>query len=276
MTPLNIGEIVDNQKLCEVFACSPQGGMRRSISSNSLCLIANNINSIYSNRWVGNVLHYVGMGLQGDQSIDYKQNKTLAESGSNDVSIHLFEVFKRAEYTYLGIVQLADKPYFESQLDENDNLRKVVIFPLKLLNDVDAVYACDVISEVQARKETAATKLSDSKIKLRALYAKKDPISRKVISRQYFRDPAVSEYAKRMANGVCQLCDQQAPFKDKQGNPYLETHHVNWMSRGGDDSITNTIALCPNCHRRMHALDDQKDVDKLLSKLNNSRQDLSS
>lgn len=31
----------------------------------------------------------------------------------------------------------------------------------------------------------------------------------------------------------------------------METHHVVWLSQGAD-SVDNTVALCPNCHRKMH------------------------
>ena len=87
------------------------------------------------------------------------------------------------------------------------------------------------------------------------------------MSKQYDRDPYVAEHAKRRANGICQLCDKPAPFKNKKGKPYLETHHVIWMSKGGEDSPENTVALCPNCHKRMHVLDDSKDIQKLLAKI---------
>lgn len=62
---------------------------------------------------------------------------------------------------------------------------------------------------------------------------------------------------------MCQYCKRPAPFIDKKGLPYLEVHHVIWLSRGGEDSIANTVALCPNCHTRMHILDKPEDVDKL-------------
>ena len=81
----------------------------------------------------------------------------------------------------------------------------------------------------------------------------------------YIRDRYVSEYAKRRANGICQLCEQPAPFNDENGEPYLETHHVIWLADGGEDSIENTVALCPNCHRKMHTLNKEEDVNKLLS-----------
>ena len=79
----------------------------------------------------------------------------------------------------------------------------------------------------------------------------------------YYRDPYISEYAKRRAAGVCQLCGKLAPFERKNGEPYLETHHIVWLSEGGEDSIENTVALCPNCHRKMHVVNLQEDIDKL-------------
>ncbi|MBP3206376.1 MAG: HNH endonuclease [Lachnospiraceae bacterium] len=35
------------------------------------------------------------------------------------------------------------------------------------------------------------------------------------------------------------------------------------ISGGGEDSTTNTVALCPNCHKRMHVLDKPEDIYKL-------------
>ena len=88
---------------------------------------------------------------------------------------------------------------------------------------------------------------------------------RESISSVYIRNAKVVEETRKRANGVCQYCKQAAPFIDKNGNPYLEVHHVIWLSRGGEDSITNTVALCPNCHSRMHILDRQEDIDQLLN-----------
>lgn len=82
-------------------------------------------------------------------------------------------------------------------------------------------------------------------------------------SGSFVRDRYVSEYAKRRAHGICQLCGRPAPFNDKNGNPYLETHHIIWLGEGGDDSINNVVALCPNCHRKMHSLNLNEDVQRL-------------
>jgi 5-methylcytosine-specific restriction enzyme A len=66
-----------------------------------------------------------------------------------------------------------------------------------------------------------------------------------------------------MANGICQLCEEEAPFLDNTGVPYLETHHVQWLSRNGPDTLGNTVALCPNCHAKVHVLDLESDKKKL-------------
>lgn len=49
--------------------------------------------------------------------------------------------------------------------------------------------------------------------------------------------------------------------------PYLESHHIIWLAAGGADSVDNTIALCPNCHRKMHVINDSSDVKILLEKV---------
>lgn len=77
------------------------------------------------------------------------------------------------------------------------------------------------------------------------------------------RNPFVSEYTKMRADGKCDLCEKESPFKDKKGKPYLEEHHVIMLANGGPDQIYNTVALCPNCHKKMHILKDKRDFEKL-------------
>lgn len=79
----------------------------------------------------------------------------------------------------------------------------------------------------------------------------------------YNRSVYIKEFARRVAVGICQLCDKEAPFLDKRGNPFLEVHHINDLSKGGSDSIDNVVALCPNCHRKIHQLELEDDFVKL-------------
>jgi len=55
------------------------------------------------------------------------------------------------------------------------------------------------------------------------------------------------------ANGNCEGCALPAPFFRSDGTPYLEPHHLRRVSDGGPDHPAHVIALCPNCHRRVHA-----------------------
>lgn len=68
----------------------------------------------------------------------------------------------------------------------------------------------------------------------------------------YMRDPAVKAWVLNNASGFCELCNDEAPFLKDDGVPYLEVHHVRPLAEGGSDTLSNTIALCPNCHMRLH------------------------
>lgn len=76
----------------------------------------------------------------------------------------------------------------------------------------------------------------------------------------YYRDPYLNQMVKRIADGKCQYCGEDAPFRDKQGKPYLEAHHVIRLADGGKDTIDNVVAICPNCHRKVHVLEDEADI----------------
>mgnify|MGYP000617908005 CR=1 FL=1 len=79
------------------------------------------------------------------------------------------------------------------------------------------------------------------------------PHSEEVIRRVIQRSVYVRRAALLRANGVCQKCNSGAPFSKKHtGEPYLEVHHVQPLSRGGADSLANVIAVCPNCHAQIH------------------------
>ena len=67
--------------------------MRRSTKTGTLVVVSDHTKSIYEDRWVDDTFHYTGMGLEGDQNINYSQNRTLSESTNNNIEVFLFEVF---------------------------------------------------------------------------------------------------------------------------------------------------------------------------------------
>jgi hypothetical protein len=122
-----------------------------------------------------------------------------------------------------------------------------------------------VIEDSHARK---ARQLSTEKLKALAEKAKKKPAIRTAQTTAFVRDAAVAEYAKRLAKGICDLCEMPAPFQNRQNVDYLECHHIIWLAKGGDDTIENAVALCPNCHRKMHVLNRKTDKERLASRVN--------
>jgi 5-methylcytosine-specific restriction protein A len=262
------GDMVSNQQLCEIFGCSPQGGMRRAHKTKSLVLISDHTKAIYEDRWINDIFHYTGMGLTGNQSLTFMQNKTLADSKNIDIRVALFEVFEEGDYVYIGEVELAGKPYIEKQPDIENNIRDVYVFPLKM-KDTKAAPPIkqEIIEKKEADLKKKIRKLSLEELEFRAQFALKGVGKREVTSTTYERNQIVAELAKRRAKGICQLCEKPAPFKNPDGEPYLETHHFEWLAKGGKDVIENTVALCPNCHRKVHILNLKSDEATLKSKL---------
>ena len=259
---LKIGDKLTNQDIVRIFNVANMGGMRKNKKANILVIISDHTKGIYDDKYYGQQLHYTGMGKLGDQKLE-KQNKTVAESNINGVKIFLFEVFKPKEYIYQGIVKLEEKPYQEVQKDVEGKNRKVWIFPLSL--EKNTFIDLKVYEECLAKKQSLLSK--KNKAELYEIIKEKEckkASYRKTVNNTYIRDPYIIEFAKLRANGYCQLCGNEAPFKNPMGEPYLEVHHIVWLSRGGTDTIDNVVALCPNCHRKIHILD--KDEDKIYLK----------
>lgn len=262
-----IGEIVTNDNIVKEFQCGNMGGMRFSKKKKTLILVTDHTKGLYDDIWQGDILHYTGMGKSGDQSLNFMQNKTLTQSRSNGVTVYLFEVIKKGQYTFRGKVELCDVPYQSNQKGENGLDRKVWIFPLRLLDD-QAEITYEEFKELQKALDKKAKRLPAEDLKKEAEGRQQNDPSYRIVnkSKVYVRDPIIAQYSKQRAAGVCQLCGMQAPFKDKDGEWYLESHHIDWLSRGGGDTLDNTSALCPNCHRKMHILDLPEDIVLLKSK----------
>jgi 5-methylcytosine-specific restriction endonuclease McrA len=115
----------------------------------------------------------------------------------------------------------------------------------------------DFLNKQEQRAKQARDLPYDELLKRAVAPAKTD--YQMVLSKRFVRNEYVARIAKSRANGKCQLCEQGAPFKDQNGEFFLEVHHIVWLSRNGKDVIENVVALCPNCHSKMHVLDLKKD-----------------
>jgi len=67
------------------------------------------------------------------------------------------------------------------------------------------------------------------------------------------RDRDLVEQLRHLYDGECQICGW-APRRS-YGTELCEAHHVRWLSRGGDDALSNLVLICPNHHRAIHRCD---------------------
>ena len=140
------------------------------------------------------------------------------------------------------------------------NSNRLGTYEWKLRDELNI--ALDMLELDNQTKEARTMSLS-SLAEAAKRHESKHPHSQEVTVRQIYRSPYVREYALQRAHGICQLCGNHAPFSDSDGNPYLEVHHIIWLSQGGSDALDNVAALCPNCHRKMHVLQEPNDVEIL-------------
>jgi predicted HNH restriction endonuclease len=113
----------------------------------------------------------------------------------------------------------------------------------------------DATGSEQANPETTSNMTSLEKQRKKAEKAASENPVRNVsqtVKSEYIRAPAIKKYAKCRANGNCEYCEKSAPFETENGEPYLEVHHVDELSEGGEDHPDKVIALCPTCHREVH------------------------
>ena len=76
----------------------------------------------------------------------------------------------------------------------------------------------------------------------------------------YDRDPKVVAWVLKNSDGNGESCDNPAPFVKPGGDFYLEVHHLRRLADGGSDTVTNAVAVCPNCHRQLHYGVDRDNV----------------
>lgn len=263
---LIVGEVYSNSEISNTFKCDFMRGMRPSKATNSLVLIAKHNNPLYDDKWTEDgILNYTGTGKIGDQSISQAQNKALFLAKQEGVKVYLFESWKDNEYYYVGEVELVGSPYQSEEPDENGDMRLVLKFPLKRVDSsIPIVIDIRDVEKNELEKIREIRKLSSGDIKEKAKQAESNNISTREVKTVYReRNQFIAEHTKDRANGICDLCGEEAPFKDKYGKPYLESHHVITLANDGPDAIYNTVAICPNCHRKVHVLNNKEDINKL-------------
>lgn len=132
---LEIGTILNNKEITEIFHCQYEGGIRKSKKLNLLVLINDPKYGLYQNRWEEDTLYFTAIGRTGDQTLEKPwQNRELNHYKENNQKLYLFEKLKPSHYEYKGEVEAVDEPFQETQKDAEDKERNVYVFPLQLVD----------------------------------------------------------------------------------------------------------------------------------------------
>jgi len=193
-----------------------------------------------------------------------KRNGSIKENTKSDY-VYFFEVFnKNFETSELKGYDkfLFDKKHNKFSLIINNSENSELIFDLiyKTLNEIkngDFQYNIDFsyVQQEFEKKVIKARKWSQEELlqKIRKTSSNNKLQQISVKQTIYIRDANIKAFVLNRANGYCEKCKKFAPFlKDDDATPFLEVHHKIPLSEGGKDTIENTIALCPNCHRHAH------------------------
>ncbi len=134
----------------------------------------------------------------------------------------------------------------------NNKLNEDVIAALTSLLPNSTLTLTDALEELDKAVKVSSSLSSKERLK-RLRKAPKQPDRITVTTTAFKRNPDVIVETLIRAKGICERCKKKAPFVRKSnGEPYLEVHHVTPLSIGGEDTLENTLALCPNCHRDLH------------------------
>ena len=85
--------------------------------------------------------------------------------------------------------------------------------------------------------------------------------------REYLFGPAITrngqlaQQLQELYSGRCQIC-LWSP-KDKYSFSLCHGHHIQWLSRGGEDVLENMALICPNHHAAIHRCDAPLDFKDL-------------
>lgn len=120
----------------------------------------------------------------------------------------------------------------------------MLVLPTEPINDFE-----DLLEKAVRRSEDS----SFEERQRRLAAAEQFPEKIQLLSTGYRRNPDVIVEVLRRASGVCEVCRNPAPFlRRSDGTPFLEVHHWKALCDGGEDTVDNAGALCPNCHRKAH------------------------
>lgn len=260
--PFQIGKAYNRKRdIHGVYGGQPQGGISTPSDGPFYFLFTGPSGSQYgyNDGWDNDgTFRYTGEGQVG-QMVFKRGNAAIRDHQQRGRDLLIFERLKNGSYRFLGVFACAGYELGEGE-DSNGDKREVIVFQLVPV----AVGSTETVGVVD-RTEPQTTL---DELRRRAMTASNPSVSNgKTAKRSYYaRSADVRNYVLARAQGTCEACMEPAPFKRRDGTPYLEPHHTLRLSDGGPDDPRHVGAVCPTCHRRIHSGVDGRELNERLIK----------
>ncbi|MFJ7501588.1 HNH endonuclease [Serratia grimesii] len=260
---LEEGELYKRKYLHELYGGQEQGGISTPKEFPVIFIFTSESGEThgYKDSWPNdNHFSYTGEGQKGNMEFT-KGNKSILDHKDDGKDILLFEYNKkRTGVKLIGLFECGSWNYTQC-LDTAKEMRTGIVFNLFRVSSAQDVDNDTTTLEVNPKKETL------EQLRAKAIESSVMIGQRKESDSKQFwfkRSEDVKKYVLQRANGICESCAQPAPFKKKNGEPYLEPHHTKRLADEGPDHPQWVGAICPTCHRRIHSGADGKALNQTL------------
>jgi 5-methylcytosine-specific restriction protein A len=196
----------------------------------------------YPNKWdeKQKELTYYLKDRKGIAKESYKENAAIINSNNAHIYAFLRNI-PEDSFVFFGVF------VFLSLGHDSENRK---FFRLKKIDNVE--YDESILRQKLESALAESKESTHSDRQARLARALKKPKKVKLYSTGFIRNPDVIIEVLNRANGFCERCKKQAPFKKRNRDWYLEVHHIIQLANDGDDTVDNALGLCPNCHRELH------------------------
>ncbi len=199
----------------------------------------------YEDMWTKDgALEYFGEGQKGNMVLT-KGNKAIATHAQEGKELLMFEMLGGGQVRFRGPFNCAGYSFVPGK-DTKGNIRQALVFELVPAEDE---------GKLTELPPPPSPTMDKSELRQRAFAAAGPPKQgqRKEAAKDYkIRSERVRQWVLVRADGICESCGHNAPFKTKDGRPYLESHHIHRLTDDGPDDPRSMAAICPTCHREIH------------------------
>jgi 5-methylcytosine-specific restriction enzyme A len=207
----------------------------------------------YADGWQDDgVFAYTGEGQRGDMVFE-RGNRAIRDHLADGRDLLLFQTHSRKGfYRFLGCFACAGWDMRPAP-DVNEKQRQAIVFQLVPVSEIETAPG-----EAPEIEQAIGKSLADlRRAAFAAAAANATQGGPKQSLRNYYeRSATVKAYVLARAAGSCEACRQPAPFKRRDGSPYLEPHHTRRLADGGPDNPIWVAGICPTCHRQIHHGED--------------------